>query len=82
MCVCMFSSTRHDSYMPLMNTRRAPLRWRAPPGGRGVHPALATSRVHMAVFLKPPSHCWYYACALVLLLQARSCNERQIAPPA
>ena len=29
--------------MSLMNTRRSPLRWRAPPGGRSVHPALTTS---------------------------------------
>ena len=68
MCVCVFSSTRHDSYMSLMNTRRSPLRWRAPPGGRSVHPALTTSGV--AVFLKPPSRCWYYAYALTLPLQA------------
>ena len=68
MCVCVFSSTRHGSYMPLMNTRRSSLRWCAPPGDRSAHPALTTSRV--AVFLKPRSRCWYYAYALTLPLHA------------
>ena len=47
---------------------RVRVRVRAPPGGCSVHPALTTSGV--AVFLKPPSRCWYYAYALTLPLQA------------
>ena len=60
--------------MPLMNTRRSPSRRRAPPGGRGAHPALNTSGV--AVFLKPPSRCCACALALPLLALLQRAAER------